>query len=229
MPPAAKGGSQAPALRILIRRDIIRGKLPQGAKITEAALAERYGSSRVPVREALRVLAAEGFVESRPYAGSRVARLEPEEAGDLFAVRAVVEAATARRAAERAARQAASGTPDTAWWEARRRIGEIVAAGDAALAGGELQDLAELNAAFHLGVAELAGSASLQALLRQLAGKIEWLYTADVGVRGKESWPEHRRILAAVDAGNGSEAERLMSRHIDRSRESWLARFGAGT
>lgn len=214
-----------PRIRDRIREDIIRGELAPGAKITEAALAARYGSSRVPVREALRALAAEGFVESRPYAGSRVARLEPGEAGDLFDVRETVEGATARRAAERAGRQAAAGTPDPDWWAVRRRLGEILAAGDAAASEGRLDALPELNLGFHRGIAELADSASLQALLAQLAGKIEWLYASDVGFRGRDSWSEHRPILAAVDAGSATEAEELMRAHIQRSKQSFLRRF----
>ena len=227
--PLAVDPAPEPSISDRIRRDIIRGELVPGAKITEAALAARYGSSRVPVREALRALAAEGFVESRPYAGSTVARLDPDEAGDLFAVRETVEGATARRAAERSARQAASGTPDSAWWETRRRLGEILAAGDLAAADGRLAELPELNLAFHRGIAELAGSVSLQALLAQLAGKIEWLYASDVGFRGRDSWSEHRPILAAVDAGDARGAEQLMRNHIRRSRQSWLSRFADGS
>ncbi|MER1995947.1 MAG: GntR family transcriptional regulator [Arthrobacter sp.] len=225
MPPAAESGGER-AITARIRQDIIRGELAPGAKITEAALAARYGSSRVPVREALRALAAEGFVESRRYAGSRVARLDPGEAGDLFDVRMAVEGATARRAAERAARQASAGTPDPSWWTARRRLGEILDAGDTAAAQGELDVLPELNLAFHSGIAELADSASLQALLAQLAGKIEWLYASDVGFRGRDSWVEHRPILAAVDAGSAVQAQQLMHAHIRRSKESFLRRFG---
>ena len=165
-----------------IRRDIIFGVLAPGTRITEASLAAKYGSSRVPVREALRTLAAEGFVESRPYAGSTVANIPVDEAEDLFAVREVVESATARRAAERAARQLAAGAPDARWWAFRGRIAEILAAGDTAVAEGHLEELPELNVRFHLAVAELADSQSLTALLRQLAGKIEWLYAADVEI-----------------------------------------------
>ena len=79
-----------------IRRDIIFGVLTPGKRITEAALARKYGSSRVPVREALRTLEAEGFVESRPYAGSTVANIPLAEADDLFAVRAEIGRASCR-------------------------------------------------------------------------------------------------------------------------------------
>ena len=208
-----------------IRRDIIGGILPPGSRVTEAALAGKYGVSRVPVREALRALAAEGFVESRPFAGSRVADIPAEDADDLFAVREVVEAATARRAARRAALQLADGVPGGQWEDARQELAGILEEGDRALAQGRLEDLPELNNRFHLALAELSGSASLIALLRQLAGKLQWLYAADVSSRGRHSWSEHRDILAAVDAGDAAEAERLMSGHIRRSRAGYLERF----
>ncbi|MCC3270216.1 GntR family transcriptional regulator [Arthrobacter gengyunqii] len=208
-----------------IRRDIIFGVLTPGARITEASLARKYGISRVPVREALRTLEAEGFVESRPYAGSTVSNIPVDEADDLFAVRTVVETATARRAAERAGRQLAAGTPDDEWWSARGRVAEILAAGDTAVADGRLERLPELNVRFHLAVAELADSRSLTALLRQLAGKIEWLYAADVDNRGKDSWAEHRVLMTAVDSGDADRAQELMRSHVEQSRAGYLSRF----
>ncbi|UWX97826.1 GntR family transcriptional regulator [Arthrobacter zhaoxinii] len=224
MPPGADG---SPRIQDTIRQDIIFGRLSPGMRITEASLAERYGISRVPVREALRALEAEGFVDSRPYAGSTVSEIPVDEADDLFAVRAVVEAATARRAAGHAARQLGTGVPDGTWWEARRTIAGILDAGDAAVAAGDLHLLPDLNVRFHLGVAALAGSPSLTALLRQLAGKIEWLYAADVESRGKDSWSEHRRIMAAVDAGETARAAELMEAHVRQSRSGYLSRFGS--
>ena len=220
---------QAPAnkqrIQDEIRRDIIFGHLTPGTRITEVSLARKYGMSRVPVREALRALEAEGFVESRPYAGSTVSQIPVDEADDLFAVRAVVESATARRAARRAARQLSSGDPEASWWEARQALAGILDAGDAAVEEGHLDRLPELNARFHLGVAELAASGSLTALLRQLSGKIEWLYAADVDSRGKSSWSEHRQVMAAIDAGDEARAQELMDSHVQQSRSGYLARF----
>lgn len=220
---------QAPAskqrIQDEIRRDIIFGHLTPGTRVTEAALARKYGMSRVPVREALRALEAEGFVESRPYAGSTVSQIPVDEADDLFAVRAVVECATARRAARRAARQLSSGTPEASWWDTRQVLAGILDAGDAAVAEGRLERLPELNVRFHLGIAELAASGSLTALLRQLSGKIEWLYAADVDSRGKDSWSEHRQVMAAIDAGDEERALELMDSHVQQSRSGYLTRF----
>lgn len=208
-----------------IRRDIIFGTLLPGVRVTEAALATKYGVSRVPVREALRALEAEGFVESKPYAGSTVAEIPLDDAEDLFAVRGVIESTIARRAARRAAAQFAADAPSTQWWSARRALADILDDGDRAVAADALADLPELNIRFHLGVAELSGSASLAALLRQISGKIEWLYAADVDNRGKQSWGEHRLIMAAIDAGSEAEAERLMAGHVGSSHRGYMERF----
>ncbi|SDI48537.1 DNA-binding transcriptional regulator, GntR family [Arthrobacter subterraneus] len=208
-----------------IRRDIIFGSLPPGTRVTETALATKYGISRVPVREALRALEAEGFVESKPYAGSTVSKIPVDDAEDLFFVREALESATARRAARRAAAQFDSGAPSSEWWNARKLLAGILDEGDAAVAQNRLDLLPELNIRFHLGIAELSGSSSLTALLRQIAGKIEWLYATDVDNRGKESWGEHRSIIAAIDAGNFADAEKLMANHVHQSKEGYLDRF----
>jgi DNA-binding GntR family transcriptional regulator len=191
------------------------------------ALATKYGISRVPVREALRALEAEGFVESKPYAGSTVSKIPVDDAEDLFFVREALESATARRAARRAAAQFDTGAPSVEWWQARKVLAGVLDEGDAAVAQNRLDLLPELNIRFHLGVAELSGSASLTALLRQIAGKIEWLYATDVDTRGKESWSEHRSIIAAIDAGNFADAETLMAHHVHQSKEGYLDRFSA--
>lgn len=210
-----------------IRRDIIFGSLSPGTRVTETALATKYGISRVPVREALRALEAEGFVESKPYAGSTVSKIPVDDAEDLFFVREALESATARRAARRAAAQFDSGAPSSEWWNARKLLAGILDEGDAAVAQNRLDLLPELNIRFHLGIAELSGSSSLTALLRQIAGKIEWLYATDVDNRGKDSWGEHRSIIAAIDAGNFADAEKLMANHVHQSKEGYLDRFSS--
>lgn len=213
-----------------IRRDIIVGTLQPGTRITEASLSATHGVSRVPVREALRALEAEGFVESRANVGSRVAAIPVDDADDLFAVREALEVATARRAATRAAALfSASAPPPDEWWRIRRILAGILDDGDAAVERGELERLPELNNRFHLGIADLSGSSSLGVLLRQLSGKIEWLYASDEHSRGKRLWPEHRVILAAIDAGDADRAGELMEWHVRQSRIGYLSRSASRT
>ncbi|MFF8895692.1 MULTISPECIES: GntR family transcriptional regulator [Micrococcales] len=206
-----------------IRSDIISGVLAPGTKLRETALAKQYAVSRIPVREALRSLEAEGLVESRPYVGSVVAPSPIEDAEDLFEIRIVLESATARRAAKRAAALADGEEPDPRWRAVRKEINDILEAGEVVIADGRFEDLAVLNMRFHFAIAELSGSLSLISLLRQISGKIEWLYSLNVSRRGSRAWPEHRAILAAIDAGQEATAAELMGEHVGRSRDAYFA------
>ena len=206
-----------------IRTDIIQGRLEPGAKLREVALAEHYEVSRIPIREALRALEADGLVESRKYSGSVVAPSPVEDAEDLFEIRIVLESATAKRAARRAAELSAGGDHDAKWSEIRAEINEILEAGDAVIAEERFEDLAVLNMRFHFAVAELSGSLSFISLLRQISGKIEWLYSLNLMRRGPQAWPEHREIIAAIDAGQVEQAAEVMARHVRRSRDSYFA------
>lgn len=205
-----------------IRQDIISGALPPGTKLREAALARQHEVSRIPVREALRSLEAEGLVESRPYSGSVVAPSPIEDAEDLFEIRIVLESATARRAARRAERLASRGELDAQWRETRREVSQILDAGDRVIEAEAFEELAVLNMRFHFAVAELSGSLSFVSLLRQISGKIEWLYALNVARRGMQAWSEHREIIAAIDAGQPEHAAEVMGRHVRRSRDAYL-------
>ena len=215
-----------PSVQDAIRRDIIAGVLTPGARVTEASLAQRYDVSRVPVREALRGLASEGFIDSRPHVGSRVAPIPVHDADDLFAVREALEVATARSAARRAAALYSGDESPEDWWRIRRQIAALLDAGDAHVADGDLDPLVGINDQIHIAVAELSGNATLTQLLRQLSWKIEWLYAADMQSRGKRLWPDHRVIVGAIDAGDGERAAALMAAHVRESRIGYLRRYG---
>ncbi|GAA1997502.1 GntR family transcriptional regulator [Brevibacterium samyangense] len=218
-------GASATLVR-LVRRDILAGRLPAGTKLAENGLARRYAVSRIPVRECLKALEAEGLVESKPYAGATVVEPPVDDAEDLFAVRIFLEGAMARRAALRAAAQSESGQPDPEWWGTRAVISRILDDGDALIASGEVEGLAELNSDFHDAIAELSGSVSLAGLLRQIAGKIRWLYALNLVNRGIGAWGEHRDIIAAIDAGQADRAASLVEAHVGKSRDSYFEHVG---
>ncbi|MBC2934639.1 GntR family transcriptional regulator [Nocardioides sp. zg-1228] len=203
-----------------LRADIVAGTHPAGTRLTESELCEAYDVSRVPVREALRHLEAEGFVTSVAYAGVRVAHLDSDEAADIFAVRSTIEELTARRAAERCRTHRDDD-------EVRRfadLLRELVAAGRSGLEAPGRTDLPPLNTRFHLAIAEFAGNASLLGLLRQIGGKVEWLYGMDVAARGEHSWQEHDEIAEAVLAGHPRKAAGLMRQHVHNSLDGYLRR-----
>ncbi len=80
---------------------IASGSIAAGTALDEQNLAQRYGASRTPVREALRQLAASGLVEIRPRRGVVVARLTPQRIADMFETTAEIEAMCARLATYR--------------------------------------------------------------------------------------------------------------------------------
>ncbi|MVU77766.1 FCD domain-containing protein [Nocardia sp. ET3-3] len=200
-----------------IRDDIIRGAYLPGQRLTEDALAESYGVSRVPVREALRTLEAEGFASSRPYAGVFVAALTEEEAADLLEIRARLEPLCASRAAARR-------TP-----EQLGRLKELTALGQDAVRAGRLDELARLNSRFHEVLAEASGSTLLSQLIMQLSWKIAWVYSVELPRRAGDSWREHELICAALEAGDPERAAALVSAHIAQAASAYRFRQRAGS
>jgi DNA-binding GntR family transcriptional regulator len=192
-----------------VRRRIIVGEYSPGERLTEDALAEEYNVSRIPVREALRVLASEGFVRVRPYYGTFVAELSAGDADDLLEVRAVLEPLAARLAAERR-------TP-----EQLAELKQIVADGSRATKDGRYEDVAALNGRFHelLGVA--SGNTNLRGFIRELRDKIDWVYSVEVRRRARDSWGEHVEIVDAIDRRDSARAERLVLDHIEKATAAY--------
>ncbi|GHH79694.1 transcriptional regulator [Kitasatospora indigofera] len=212
-PQAGPRGRISPqALCRAIREDVIRGVHRPGSRLTEESMAARYGVSRVPVREALRALEAEGFVRSRPYAGIVVVELDDAEAEDLLEVRALLEPLGAGRAALRR-------TP-----EQLGRLKELVSLGRAAIEDGRLDELARLNSRFHEVIAAASGSRTLSRLVTQLSQKIAWVYSVDLPRRAQDSWREHEEIVAAVEQGDPEAARAVVARHIAAARSAYRRR-----
>lgn len=203
-----------------VRDAVVAGTYPPGTRLTEAAVCRAFSVSRVPVREAFNQLEAEGFLTSRAYAGVTVARMSPDDATDLFAVRRTIEEATTRRSALRFERT--PGDEDVRAFG--DELAELVAAGGSALDSADRQELPPLNTRFHLAIAEFSGSASMLTLLRQVSARIEWLYALDVAARGEHSWAEHAEIADAVTRGRVDEAVGLMRTHVANSMEGFLLR-----
>ena len=203
------------ALCRAIREDIVRGVHQPGQRLTEEATAARYGVSRVPVREALRTLEAEGFVQSRPYAGIVVVELDDDEAEDLLEVRALLEPLGAGRAAARR-------TP-----EQLGRLKELLSLGQEAIEAGRLDELARLNSRFHEVIAAASGSRTLSRLVTQLSQKIAWVYSAELPRRAEDSWREHAEIVAAVEQGDPERAAAVVTRHITAARSAYRRRGSA--
>ncbi|MFI0235074.1 GntR family transcriptional regulator [Streptomyces sp. NPDC016845] len=188
-----------------IRDDIVTGVHPRGSRLTEELLARRYGVSRVPVREALRTLEAEGFVVTRRHAGACVAEPTGQEAADLLEVRLLIEPLGAARAAQRRT-------------EAHLKVLRgLVRLGQERSRADRDEDLRSLDGWFHETLAQASGSPGLIALLAQLRHKIAWMYAVESPDRPAECWAEHGAIVDAVARGDAERARTLTARHAERT------------
>ncbi|WP_069884971.1 GntR family transcriptional regulator [Streptomyces luteocolor] len=187
-----------------IRDDIVSGVYERGGRLTEDLLARRYGVSRVPVREALRTLEAEGFVVTRRHAGACVAEPTEEEAADLLEIRLLLEPLAAARAAQRRT-------------EAHLKVLRgLVRLGQERCRSGRGEDLASLGGWFHETLAQASGSAGLGTLLTQLRHKIAWMYVVRPSAAPAESWAEHAAIVDAVARGDAERSRTLTAAHAER-------------
>ncbi|MEV7289818.1 GntR family transcriptional regulator [Streptomyces sp. NPDC093252] len=199
-----------------IRDDIIAGVYERGGRLTEEVLARRYGVSRVPVREALRTLEAEGFVVTRRHAGACVAEPSEQEAADLLEMRVLLEPLAASRAAQRRT-------------EAHLKVLRgLVRLGQERARRGSSDDLRSLGSWFHETLAQASGSPSLVSMLTQLRHKIAWMYAVEAPSAPAESWSEHGAIVDAVVRGDAERARALTALHAERATSAFRLRFTAG-
>lgn len=200
-----------------LKGEILSGHLPGGARLAEIALAERLGVSRTPVREAVQRLAQDGLVEVVPNRGARVRTVTPAEVEDTYAVREALDGLAARlAAAHRSERDL-------------RRMREALARMDGAGPRDyEAQVQADLE--FHAAVAAASGNPTLQNVLSGLEENVARLkllsreHNQDPGTR-----EGHRRILAAVAAGDGDAAEAAARAHVSAFRRLILSELPAGS
>lgn len=193
-----------------IRTRIFDGTFPPGTRLVEDELASRFDISRMPVREALTVLEAEGFVEITPRRGASVTVISPEEALELFEVRAMLEGLAARLAARSA---------DT---DAVEALAAIIDQGAKAISSDGKNRIPQLHQQFHVTLAAAGDNKYLIDLVSPLPAKIEWVYNSILRTRADVSWPEHVEILDAVRSGDEDRAEQVTRRHVQHAANAFL-------
>ena len=171
---------------------IISRELKPGTHLVESELATQLGVSRQPVREALQRLQTEGWVDLRPALGAFVHVPTDAEADQLLAVRTLLEAESARLAAQ-------SATPEQVdeLWNVQRT-------GEQALAADDQEGLVTANAELHARVVAMSGNAVLADLIASVDRRVRWYYLPIARTRGKDAWDEHAELIDAIarrDAG----------------------------
>lgn len=188
-----------------IREAIIQMRFRPGQRLVERELAELTGVSRPTVREALQQLAAEGLVTTTPGKGWAVVRLTEEEAGDLYAVRALLEGLAGRRFAERATEQHVV--------DLRAAFVQV----EAAAASGV--DLSPVKSAFYKVLFDGAGSSTIVSIIEGLHARVSVLRALSLAQPGRpaESVEEIREIVEAIEARDADRAARACSHHVDQA------------
>ena len=185
-----------------LREQILKRDFQPGERLVEGRLAEVLGVSRIPVREALRLLAAEGLVEITPRRGATVAILSRSAAREMVEVRATLEGLNARLAARHRDPKILAG------------IQEVLAAGSGAAQSGELDQLVALNARFHDLLATAGNNSILGDLMRSLRDRTSLVFTKLDLPTARQTWEEHAAILQAVASGDEDLAALLATRHV---------------
>jgi DNA-binding GntR family transcriptional regulator len=188
-----------------IRGRILDGTLKPGERLVEDRLSTELGVSRVPVREALRGLSAEGLVTLLPRRGATVVEVTPESVAELVEVRALLEGLNARLAAQR-------HDPEIV-----TQLKETLARGNEAAKTGTAEELARLNAEFHERLAEASRNSVLSDVMRSLRERTSIAFAINGRSRAREDWEEHAGVLAAVIAGDAELAALLATRHVQNA------------
>jgi DNA-binding GntR family transcriptional regulator len=189
----------------ILRARIVQGDLACGTRLRQAALAEELGISRTPLREALRLLAAEGLVELQPQRGAMVADLSPHDMEAAWEARLAVEPGAARLAGRRRGGDQL-GAMRTAVTALRRATSR-----DPHVPFGANRD-------FHVALARASGNFHVATFVETIwVGRIGFTIYARQHVTralNRRYADEHAAIADAVEAGDEERAERLTRRHI---------------
>ena len=193
----------------VLKREILTCELSPGTALFEGQLAERLAVSKTPVRDALGMLAHEGFVTVQPRQGYRVSDITLADVQEVFHMRMLLEPAAAELAAERASA------------EQLKRLQELA---EESYVYGELPTYEEFvvkNREFHVLLAEASGNGRLAAALRNLLEEMQRLFLFGLDIRdsAEEQISEHRELVDALLKGNHHLAHEIATRQIETSRK----------
>lgn len=191
------------------RELVVEGTWQPGEVIPEMEISEALDVSRTPVREALKVLAAEGLVEVSPRQGAIVKFMEPREAREILFVTGQMEAIAGRLACAGASNAVIA------------RIGDLQARMVAAYHTGERRPYFEANQAIHRAIVEAGGNAVLSGLHGTLMGRMRRIRYACTNE--PESWQgavaEHEEMYVALKRRDGEALARILIAHMEAGWE----------
>ena len=185
-----------------LRHAIITNRLAPGARLLEERLARELGVSRTPLREALKVLESEGFVERLMSGGYQVAAMSEHELDNLYSIRTELEGLAARRAAQHADADTCDRIEE---WNEHMRSHWLRRRHDEALQAGR---------AFHAAIHQAAHNENLAVLLQRLGNQISRYRYYSIVHRVLEAYEDHRAFVGALRERDAERAEALLRTHI---------------
>jgi len=199
-----------------LRQGIIKGKLKPGQKVVMADLAKAFGLSETPVREAIRRLESEGYIDFTPHTGAIVTKIDEGELVEIYLIRIALEELATRLAGPHV------GGKDIDFLN--RKNGEM----EAAIRQGQYENLAAMNKAFHLRIYKAAPFPRLYKMICDLWDTFErWPSVFSyVPERAAASVEEHKKIIQALQAKDTDLADQLIKEQKERTLKA-LQRFMA--
>lgn len=188
-----------------LRRALVSGEIADSRGFNIRAIAESYGTSITPVREALRLLEAEGLIVRSTHRAVAVLELSATDAEELYALRSRIESL----ATERAASRMRKADED--------RLLDLHVAFVTAVRANDFASAQSANEAWHFHVYACGSSELTLRIARMLWSRVDWSSTWKIPGRVEHSVKEHARINAALQRKTVELSGRLMAQHIARS------------
>lgn len=206
IPPLGRAGSLPEQVRASIFAAIASGALEPGTRLREIPLSEHFGLSKTPVREALRMLEAEGLVVVHPRRGAEVTSLDDSEVRDLYELRLILEIAAVRKAA-------LSGKQPRAAAALRKEMADY-------LDEDPQITFHKLDVTFHRSISDLGSNPELATTLMRVHQRIQSVRVRrHVPGRLRIAHRQHAAILSAIRAQDADAAEAAVTEHITSARD----------
>lgn len=186
-----------------LREGIISGVYPRGSRLKQAEIAQQLNLSITPVREALKLLEAEGYVSGDSYRGARVVPFDAAASGEILQLRLLLEAQLVRGAVEKVTAKDIAELRKLA-----KEFEQAFDAGDRAAARG-------VNYRFHRRLYDIAQLPHTLHFVQILWARYPFDLINAVQGRGSHAAEEHEEILKALTEGDASAAQLAMRKHIE--------------
>lgn len=198
----------------ILRQAIIANKLVPGARLLEEHLARELNVSRTPLREALKVLENEGFVQRLLSGGYLVAPLSDKELNNLYSIRLVLEGLAAHQAAQHISEDELEALEE---WNGQMKNYWLKQRNEEALKAGR---------SFHAVIYRASQNENLAILLQRLGDQIARYRYYSIVHRVPEAHEDHNAILAALRAHDADGAARLSQAHVEVEHRLVLSKMG---